>query len=301
MLTDYTIDKGGVMDVPVVATRLYYYTSGYPFLVSRFCKMIDDEIMPEKNTCFWEESDVDRAFRAALQEKTTNSDSLFKNLENNEDLYNYVYDLIIKGEEKVFNIHNPIIELGLIHGIFRKDERGLVRIHNKFYEQLIYNYLSSKLPASVSIGGYNFRDQFTDREGYLNFEEILLKFQEFMKIEYSDKDEKFLERNGRLIFLAFLKPIINGKGYDFKEVQTSIEERLDVVITYLDRRYVVELKIWHGPKAHRKGLEQLKGYLDRINAQTGYLVIFDPRKTPEKKWQKEHQMIEGKEIFMVWV
>jgi len=45
-----------------------------------------------------------------------------------------------------------------------------------------------------------------------------------MKKEYSKKDLPFLERNGRLIFLAFLKPIINGKEYDFKEVQISEEK-----------------------------------------------------------------------------
>ena len=29
------------------------------------------------------------------------------------------------------------------------------------------------------------------------------------------------KRNGRLLFLAFIKPIINGIGFDFKEVQIS--------------------------------------------------------------------------------
>lgn len=37
--------------------------------------------------------------------------------------------------------------------------------------------------------------------------------------------------------MAFLKPIINGSGYDFKEVQISDEKRLDLVITYIKKIY----------------------------------------------------------------
>jgi len=54
--------------------------------------------------------------------------------------------------------------------------------------------------------------------------------------------------------MAFLKPIINGSGYDFKEVQISDEKRLDLVITYINNKYIAELKLWHGEKAHEKGL-----------------------------------------------
>ena len=46
--------------------------------------------------------------------------------------------------------------------------------------------------------------------------------------EYSSKDAPFLERNGRLVFFAFLKPILNGWGFAFKEPQISEEKRLDV-------------------------------------------------------------------------
>ena len=42
----------------------------------------------------------------------------------------------------------------------------------------------------------------------------------------------FLERHGRLVFLAFMKPILNEHGYDFKEMEVAEERRLDVTITY---------------------------------------------------------------------
>jgi hypothetical protein len=64
-----------------------------------------------------------------------------------------------------------------------------------------------------------------------------------------------------LLFLAFIKPIINGTGFDFKEVQISEEKRIDIVIT-LKEKYIVELKIWRGEEYHKKGLIQLQEYLD---------------------------------------
>ena len=128
---------------------------------------------------------------------------------------------------------------------------------------------------------------------------VLLGFQAFMKKEYNKKDRDFLEKNGRLVFLAFIKPIINGSGYDFKEVQVSEEKRLDVVITYLERKYIAELKLWYGQKAHEKGLVQLVDYLDRQALDEGYLLIFDHSEV--KNWRSEWVETQGKKIFAVWV
>ena len=136
-------------------------------------------------------------------------------------------------------------------------------------------------------------------EHTLDMNTILLKFQEFMKANHSDKDEKFLEREGRLIFLAYLKPIINGKGYAFVEAQISQEKRMDVVITYYENKYIVELKLWYGNVYHQEGLKQLADYFQHQNHQNGWLVIFDFRKS--KKWVNKPIKKEGKDIFAVWV
>jgi PD-(D/E)XK nuclease superfamily len=119
----------------------------------------------------------------------------------------------------------------------------------------------------------------------LNMEAVLLGFQSFMKREYSRKDRDFLERHARLVFLSFLKPIINGAGYDFKEPQISEEKRLDVVITYYEHKYIAELKLWRGEKLHEKGLIQLANYLETQQVKEGYLLIFDHAKV--KNWASE--------------
>ena len=61
-----------------------------------------------------------------------------------------------------------------------------------------------------------------------------------------NKRKTFLEEDGRLLFLAFISPIINGTGFAFKEVKGGDERRFDIVITYEKRMYIIELKIWRG-------------------------------------------------------
>jgi len=128
---------------------------------------------------------------------------------------------------------------------------------------------------------------------------ILRKFQQFMRENNSDKDKAFLEREGRLLFLSFIKPIINGSGFDFKEPTVGNERRMDLVITYLSERYVIELKRWEGEVYHKKGLQQLSDYLDIYSLKKGYLLIYDFRK--EKEYREETIQFGDKEIFAVWV
>jgi hypothetical protein len=127
----------------------------------------------------------------------------------------------------------------------------------------------------------------------------LRKFQVFMQEQYSKHDRDFLERQGRLVFLAFMKPILNGHGYDFKEVQISEERRLDVTITFYQHKYVAELKIWRGQAAHEEGLNQLDDYLNPLKLTEGYLLIFDH--SAVKTWHSEWITHNGKKIFIVWV
>jgi hypothetical protein len=299
MLEDYESEQKIPIDIPFFADSLFYYTSGHPFLVSSLCKIIDEEILPGKNRRRWEPEDLLEAVRFSLMEDNTNFDSLIKNLENNPKLYEFVYQVIMNGSEFSYNSRNPLIHFGTMYGILKKD-RGKTRVHNRIYEQLIYDYMSSKLetssgfPPPVTAG-------YIEKYGALNIEKIIRKFQEFMKEQYSKKDKDFLERNGRLLFLAFIRPIINGVGFDFKEVQVSEEKRLDIVITYENKKYIVELKIWRGETYHQTGIDQLCDYLDRQNECVGYLLIYDLRKETGRTGEWEKIERKGKKIYAAWI
>ena len=282
MLQEYCEAENVKMNIGAIAKRLYYHTSGYPFLVSRLCKIVTEKILPKRKKPEsqkaekWTLKDIEAAVQILLQEQNTNFDSLIKNLENHRDLYDLTFRILIESDKIAFNQYNPTIAKGVLYGVYKRN--GQVKVHNRIYEQLVYNYMASNIEVGLrKASSYNFENQFLLPDNKLDVERILLKFQEFMKMEYSEQDQPFLEREWRLIFLAFIRPIINGSGYTFKEPQISQEKRLDVVITFFEHQYVVELKRWEGPKYHNEGVGQLADYLDRQKLTSGFLVIFEYR------------------------
>ena len=71
MLRDYQQEAGTAMDIPAIAEKLYYYTSGYPYLVSKLCKFIDEAILPARANQDWSVADVDAAFHLIARESYT--------------------------------------------------------------------------------------------------------------------------------------------------------------------------------------------------------------------------------------
>ncbi len=301
LLADYSVYNKILMDIPVIAERIYYYSMGYPYLVSKLCKVVDEELLPHrKNQNRWESDDIDDAYKYLVNPEysTTLFDSLIKNLENDIDLYNVVQNIVLNGFQLPFNVNEPQVNLGAIYGIL-SPKNGICVVNNLIFEQRIYNYLIAKKIVSEqklnfveAVGKYN-------PDGTLNFPVILKRFQQFMKENYTEKDIPFIECEGRLLFLSFLKPIINGKGFDFKEPVVGDERRMDIVITFNNIRDVIELKIWRGNEYHQTGLQQLSDYLDIYSLKKGYLLIFNFNAS--KAYKEELIHFKDKEIFAAWV
>lgn len=304
MLEDYASSTGIKLDKEYFSDKLYFYTSGYPFLVSKLCKIIDETIM-DKEKKEWYKEYTELAVKELLKDSNTNFDSLIKNIENNSEIYDFVKEIVLDGKEIIYVKTDYIIELCTIYGII-KDENGVCKINNRIYEQLIYNHMMIKVireDRASTMSQYNYKENFIEN-GMLNVNKILLKFQEFMKHESSKKREAFLEEDGRLLFLAFLSPIINGEGFAFKEVKGGEEKRFDIIITYEKKMFILELKKWYGEEYHKKGRLQLGEYLDQYGLEEGYLLIFDLRKVSGAAGRSEEISInvgeKKKRIFEVY-
>ncbi len=297
MLEQYKNENNLELDIKTLSKEIYKFTSGYPFLVSRVCQVIDEDILRDKNKV-WTINEVQKAVKIIINEKNTLFDDLIKNMENNKPLYECIYNILILNVNQVFNINNPIIELGSILGYLVCDKNNNVVVANQILKEVIYNYMISKTDV-LDMSSYNFKGNFINEDNGLDIQNILLRFQQFMKENYSTKDKGFLERHGVLLFLAFIRPIINGVGFDYKEVQISEERRLDIVIQYNGNKYVIETKIWHGDIAHEKGINQLINYLDIEGLDKGYLLIFNFNKKKDYKNQIINRS--NKKIFEVMV
>lgn len=297
MLKQYVDENNLSLEVEVLSKEIYKFTSGYPFLVSRICQIVDEDLLSADKR-EWSVWDIQKAVKLLLEDKNTLFDDLIKNLENNPKLYECLYNILISGTQTTYNINNPIIDLGHMFGYFVKDKNNNIAVSNQILKEVIYNYMISKTDIR-KMSRYNFKDNFINEDNTLNMEKVLLRFQQFMKENYSSRDMDFLERQGVLLFLSFIKPIINGVGFDYKEVQISEERRLDIVIQYNKRKYVIETKIWHGEIAHKNGINQLKNYLEIEGLSQGYLLIFNFNEN--KQYTHSEYCVEDKNIFEVIV
>lgn len=280
MLQEYEEDYQIGMDIDKMSEQLYDYTSGYPFLVSRLCKLMDEEIsrdtyLGSKNKS-WTREGFHEAIRLILSEKNTLFESLIGKLSNYPELNTMLESLLFTGKNIVYNTDNIAIDNATMFG-FIKNQGGTVAVANRIFEMRLYNfYLSSSKMQNLDIYKVSLQDKnYFIAEGHLNMRLILERFVIHFNDLYYDSDETFLEEEGRKYFLLYLRPIINGTGNYYIESRTRGLRRTDVIVDYGGEQYIIELKIWHGEEYHNRGEKQLVQYLDDYHQNKGYMIIFN--------------------------
>jgi len=280
MLEEYENDYETGMDIEALAHLLYEYTAGYPFLVSRLCKLIDERIAgsekyPDKSSA-WTKAGFLAAVKMLLEEKNTLFESLIRKVYDYPELKNMIYLLLFQGQNIAYNPDDLTIDMALMFG-FVKIEQESVVIANRIFETRLYNMFLT-LPevrnCDICKAAFRNRNQFT-KGGRLDMRLVLEKFLLYFQDIYGDQEQKFLEEDGRRLFLLYLKPIINGAGNYYIEAQTRNAERTDVIVDYLGEQYVVEMKIWRGNAYNMRGEKQLLAYLDYYHMEKGYMLSFN--------------------------
>ncbi len=291
MLNEYEKDHQTGMDVKTISEEIRAYTSGYPFLTSRLCKIIDEDLNKD-----WTLNGVLSAVKLILEEDSVLFDDIIKNMESNKELFDLLHDIIISGESFTYNHFNPAIRLGVMFGILSNEGRALA-IHNQIFELFICEYFISLKDTNPQKGITKTIVSEIVENGKFNMELCIKKFMQHYYELYNKSKEKFLESECRLLFLTYIKPFINGTGFYHIESETRNSLRTDLIIDYGSQQFIVELKIWHGEQKHEKAHEQLIKYLNSKNKSEGYLLTFDFRKRrakkPSAKWVRK-----GKKKFL---
>ena len=274
MLTDYENDHHTGMDIADISQLIYDYTSGYPVLVAEFCKIMDE-------LSDWSSHGAIEANKQILIKKTPLFESLIGKLEDNESLRKLMHGILFKGQKIPYNPDDATIDDAFMYG-FVKNDHGLIAVANRVFEVRIYNWFISleTTDSQIFAEGVNDKSQFISSGG-LNMELILEKFILHFNDIYGSQPDKFKEDDGRKLFLLYLRPIINGTGNYYIEAQTRDQRRTDVIVDYLGKQYIIELKIWHGDEYNTQGEKQLSEYLDYYHIDKGYLLSFNFNKNKQ--------------------
>ena len=294
MLGDYENDVHTGMDIKAISEEIYKYTSGYPFLVSYICKIIDEQF-----DCEWNSVSVVKTVKMIVQGGSTLMDDFSKNLENNLELRDFLYSIVVNGQEYNYSMMDPMVRLADMFSYIKENQRGKTTIHNLIFEEALFVYFGNKTmrEEGMKISPYVLNYV---QNGRLNMEHVVTRFRDLLREEYRDSTVPFLEKEGRLLFLTFLKPIINGIGFYYVEPETRDNRRMDLVVTYGKQEFIVELKIWRGEKYEQRGRDQLADYLAARGKDEGYLVTFDFSKEKHDT-DPEWVDVNGERVFEVVV
>ncbi|KHD09072.1 hypothetical protein PN36_11070 [Candidatus Thiomargarita nelsonii] len=266
---------------PKVIQRVYHYTQGQPWLVNAIaCEIVEQilnfdiskEILPEH---------VEQAVQTLTMRRDTHLDSLMERLK--EARVQRIVEPVILGENKGYSVLDDDYQYVLDLGLLRYIDKKLVP-SNPIYGEVIIRTLTS--PFQMEMEDYPLKTQTYIVEGKLDLKRLLQDFQKFWRenSEIWAKRYQYQEAAPHLILQAFLQQVVITGGRISRELAGG-RGRLDLCIHYEGGKYPIELKLRYGNKTYQEGKEQLAGYMDRLDCQEGWLIVFDRRKTP--KWNKK--------------
>ena len=281
ILDEYESDHQTGMDTCSIARMIRDYTNGYPYLVSRICQPIDRKLVPEAFPTLpkaWTAAGVEKAVNMIVRESNTLFESLMGKIQNYDGFRNRLQSMLFKGESIDYYPDNYEQGQLMMYGFIMTDGQK-VRIANRIFEMRILRYLigESAFSSEMSREAETHKPEFI-KGGQLDAPLIMTRFIDSQKIIRNIYDEeaekKFIEDEGREKFLTYISPILNGVGTYSVEDRSANGSGMDVVIHYNGRRYVIELKIWHGERYNEDGEQQITDYLDRFNLREGYMLSF---------------------------
>ena len=178
MLISYENDYHTGMDLRLMAGLMYDYTSGYPFLVSRLCKIIDEKIcekdtFPNKSSA-WSKDGFQEALRVLLSEANTLFDDMRKKLSDIPHLKKMLYELLYEGQTFLYNTDDNVLDIAEMFGYIRNDN-GKVMVANRIFETRLYNGFLAEQARHIEISqiAAEEKNQFI-KEGQLDMEPVII-------------------------------------------------------------------------------------------------------------------------------
>jgi len=268
MLQEYDDDHNSGINTAYIARLVRDYTNGYPFLVSRLCMIMDENADWTRNGFF-------RAVKSILSEQNTFFDNINKKIKQYPELGQLLRNILFRGESIPYNCDVEWQQMCIMYGYITTGADNTLALSSRIMETRLYNkFIDEDKTESIILNeGAAARTNYT-ADGRLDMPHILEHFcQSFQKI-YGDRPEEFVEAEGRRLFLMYIRPIINGTGNYYIESATRDYQRTDIIIDYLGKQYILELKIWRGDSYNKRGEQQLAQYMDFYDVDEAYLLSF---------------------------
>jgi hypothetical protein len=257
------------------ARKIHEETAGQPWLVNRLGTILTVNIKPE-TTAPIDEHDVEKAIQILLKERNDHFDNLYEKAKlYKETFVEIVFDNIEYDPDD--QDQTWLEQYGLIRNI---DDHAVVA-NNIYKARYIKTFFKEvKAYEDISI------QEYTLPGNRLDMKRILLNFEQYIAqigVRAFYKEEKPYEKTGQFLLTAWLYQFVRGGEGELRYEVLSGLGRMDILLTYKGKKYIIETKVNRHDDLTRiieEGIIQLSSkYLASESTIEGYLVIFDT-KTP---------------------
>lgn len=143
MLAEYKEDHHISFDEHFVGQMIYDYTSGYPFLVSRICQIMDEGGLS------WDREGVLASVNHLLKEHNTLFDDMEKKVSQFPTLAETLKAIIFGGKRVSFNYYDRDLNIAIMFN-FVKEYQGATLIYCRIFETWLYNlFISNAKDTSI--------------------------------------------------------------------------------------------------------------------------------------------------------
>jgi type II secretory pathway predicted ATPase ExeA len=293
----HTDETGQAFDDDAVAL-VWEQTQGQPWLVNAVANEVIVEILQSDYTKPVTATLVSEAIQNIILNRPTHIDSLLERLK--EDRVRRVVEPVILGDSFIDRESDDFLyakDLGLI-----RVDSSVVKPANPIYAEVIIRKLSFSTQETLKNSEYPYQMPRYLKNGRIDMDFLMEDFQKFWRENSAIWVERYdyKEAAPHLVMMAFLQRVINGGGQIAREMAAGTG-RIDLCLTYEEQKYPIELKIRHGEKSLRAGLEQTARYMDTCGCSEGWLAIFD--RNPDAKWEDKiytkKEAVDGKTVTVV--
>lgn len=155
MLREYEDDHHTGMEIDSVSACIYDYTSGYPYLVSAICKLLDEELTETaefsdgKN--LWAREGIAEAVKIILNEPAPLFESMVRQLTEYPDMKKMLREILFQGKRLSYNVDTTEISLASMFG-YIKNDKGSIQVANRIFEMRLYNLFLSEEELTNTMG-----------------------------------------------------------------------------------------------------------------------------------------------------
>jgi hypothetical protein len=263
-------------------------TSGQPWLVNRLGTILTVNIKPETTDPI-EAGEVKKAIQMLLMERNAHFDNLYEKAKQHKETF-----VMIVFDNVKYNPDDEDQTWLEQYGLIKRRDRKAVVANNIYKERYLETFFSeSKLNEDIQLSYY------TNPGEILNMNRVLLDFGKYITqigVRAFYQTEKPYEKTGQFLLTAWLYQFERGGQGDVRYEVRSGLGRMDILLTYKQKKYIIETKVNRYADMEgtiEEGIQQLTlKYMASEEVENSFLVIFDvqtPVGTPCKPQIHENE------------